>query len=213
MSNTVWFNNPSILINEKYILEVYPNDKLSVNRNINALTRLIIIICVSLFFITRKISVLISGVLSLVVVYFIYLHNIQKNIETFETQKVKKESYEKIKSSNPLNNVLLTDSPNRLQAPISFGTENNNKINDAVKSMIEKNNASNPKISEKIFKNLGENFEFDRSMTQFYTNASTTTPNDQKSFLDFCYGNMASGKEGDKHQLMKYSQHVYKHHT
>lgn len=213
MSNTVWFMNPSILFHEKYIYEIVPNDKLSINRNINALTRLIFLICVVLFLLSKKFSILLSGILSLAVIYLIYSYHIQKTIETFDNNNIKKEKYESVTSNNPLNNVLITDPPNRLKAPNAFGIKNNNKINDSVKQMIEKNNASNPKISDKIFKNLGENFEFDRSMNQFYTTANTTTPNDQKSFSEFCYGNMASGKDGDQQQLLKYSQHVYKHHT
>jgi Ca2+/Na+ antiporter len=212
MSNTVWFMNPSILFNEKYMYEIVPNDKLSINRNINALTRLIILVCVVLFLLSKKISILLSGILSLAVIYLIYSYHIQKTVETFDNN-IKKEKYGSVTSNNPLNNVLMTDSPDRLKAPNAFGMKNNNNINDSVKEMIAKNNASNPKISDKIFKNLGENFEFDRSMNQFYTTANTTIPNDQKSFSEFCYGGMGSGKEGDKHQLMKYSQHTYNHHT
>ena len=212
MSNTVWFMNPSILFNEKYMYEIVPNDKLSINRNINALTRFIILVCVGLFLLSKKISILLSGILSLAVIYLIYSYHIQKTVETFDNN-IKKEKYESVTSNNPLNNVLMTDSPDRLKAPNAFGMKNNNNINDSVKEMIAKNNASNPKISDKIFKNLGENFEFDRSMNQFYTTANTTIPNDQKSFSEFCYGDMGSGKEGDKHQLMKYSQHTYNHHT
>jgi len=38
---------------------------------------------------------------------------------------------------------------------------------------------------------------FDRSMVQFNATANTTIPNDQKSFAEFCYGDMISCKEGN----------------
>jgi hypothetical protein len=34
-------------------------------------------------------------------------------------------------------------------------------------------------------------------MRQFYSTANTRVPNNQKAFAQFCYGNMASCKDGD----------------
>jgi len=40
-------------------------------------------------------------------------------------------------------------------------------------------------------------------MRQFYTTANTMVPNSQKDFAQFCYGNMASCKDGDVEMCLK----------
>ena len=39
--------------------------------------------------------------------------------------------------------------------------------------------------------------DLEYSMRNFYTNPSTTIPNDQKGFSEFLYGDMISAKEGN----------------
>ena len=51
--------------------------------------------------------------------------------------------------------------------------------------------------AEKLFADLANEFEFEQSMRPFYSTASSTIPNDQKSFAEFCYGSMISCKEGN----------------
>jgi hypothetical protein len=65
------------------------------------------------------------------------------------------------------------------------------------KSLVQKLNPNQPNISDKLFRDLGEQFVFEQSLRPFYSNASTTIPNDQSAFADFCYGNMISCKEGN----------------
>ena len=47
-----------------------------------------------------------------------------------------------------------------------------------------------------LFKDLGDSMNFDQSMRSWYPMPNTQIPNDQKSFADFCYGDMPSCKEG-----------------
>ena len=63
--------------------------------------------------------------------------------------------------------------------------------------MVIENNPNNPDISDKLFKDLGDQYMFEQSMQPFYSTASTTIPNDQAAFTDFCYGSMVSCKEGN----------------
>ena len=59
--------------------------------------------------------------------------------------------------------------------------------------------------SLKLFNDLGDKFQFEQSMRQFYSTANTRVPNNQKDFAQFCYGNMASCKEGDEFMCEKNS--------
>ena len=103
-------------------------------------------------------------------------------------------------SSNPYANVLLTDydmNPNKKPAPPA-GTEQiyRNILSQAKQTVIELNHEQ-PDIADKLFKDLGENLEFEQSMRNFSSNPSTTIPNDQTAFAEFCYGGMISCKEGN----------------
>ena len=121
--------------------------------------------------------------------------------------------------SNPLMNVLLPeiqDSPNRGGAMPAFVPEVETNINETAKQYISTNfdaskrdmvtvsNSDSVSESEsrdiynKLFSNLGDNFEFDQSMRNFYATANTRVNNDQRAFAEFCYGDMVSCKEGDE---------------
>ena len=58
---------------------------------------------------------------------------------------------------------------------------------------------------EKLYKNLGDNLTFQNSLRNFYSTPNTNIPNNQKDFAEFCYGNMASCKEGDEFMCEKNS--------
>ena len=64
-------------------------------------------------------------------------------------------------------------------------------------------NEADEKIDERLFKETGDKFMFEQSMRQFYTTANTMVPNSQKDFAQFCYGNMASCRDGDVEQCSK----------
>tara|TARA_B110000305_G_scaffold161137_1_gene178304 strand:+ start:13560 stop:14195 length:636 start_codon:yes stop_codon:yes gene_type:complete len=210
MSDVIWLKNPLILIKEKYIFEILPKSSMSKTRKINAITRLIIIITILAFLLTNKLSYIISGIVSLALIYLI-LYNKQ---EGFQNSKKNKDHSVKSDNTsiNPLNNVIIGDNPKREQAAMSYEEPTISKINESVKKMIQEQNSDINNINDKLFRDLGENMEFDRSMRQFYTTANTTVPNDQHGFAEYCYGDMSSGKTGDKHSLLQNSIHLHKSH-
>jgi hypothetical protein len=204
MSDVSWVNKPSILLNEKYIYELYPQTFMSKNRKINAISRLIIILTLISYLATMKLSYLLSGIISLGLIYIISF----KKKEGFKL----KDKVQKTENDNPLNNAMIGEDSKRLPADNAFGEKNVERINNSVKAMIQEQNSSINNIDDKLFRDLGENLEFDRSMRQFYSTANTTTPNDQKSFADFCYGDMISAKEGNQKSLMNRSIHLHSSH-
>lgn len=107
---------------------------------------------------------------------------------------------------NPLGNVLLTDyeyNPNKKPAPPAFKEVVSNDILEKTKIDIAYQYPTQPDIDERLFKNLADEFEFEQSMRPFYSTASTTIPNDQAAFANFCYGEMISCKEGDENACNK----------
>ena len=103
-------------------------------------------------------------------------------------------------------NVLLPeiqDNPNRLEAAPSYNNAVKNNINKETKNFIISNFDNNETIKKNLFDDQGDNFEFEQSMRQFYSTANTRVPNNQKDFARFCYGNMASCKDGDVEMCLR----------
>jgi len=206
---TFWINDIPELYNQDKLLHILPKKENSIEDNFNAVSRLVIIISV-LGLLFKGINYLFSGIftLALISVYYNYQKKINKetfvdDVSTSNVQKKKKFNlYHPVKSNNPMGNVLLTDitdNPTRKAAPPSYVKKVEEKINDNTKDMIKDNNKSFNKedLTKKLFKDLGDNYNFEESMINFYSNPATTIPNDQKGFADFCYGDMPSCKEGD----------------
>jgi len=72
------------------------------------------------------------------------------------------------------------------------------KINDKTKEFIYKNNENNSNIKD-LFEDSVDNMEFEHQMRQFHTTPNTTIPNDQSSFLNYCYGILPSDKSVISH--------------
>jgi hypothetical protein len=109
--------------------------------------------------------------------------------------------FEKPTSVNPLSNVLLPDydfNPNKKPAPPTSSENTKSLILENAKQLVADANPGQPNIVEKLFTDLGDQLGFEQSMQQFVSNPSTTIPNDQTAFAEFCYGNMISCKEGNQ---------------
>jgi len=101
---------------------------------------------------------------------------------------------------NPLGNVLLTDyefNPRRPPAPPAFAGPVDVDILAKTKQMIADENPGQPDIVNKLFGDLADELDFEQSMQPFYSTANTMIPNDQGGFMNFCYGDMISCKEGN----------------
>ena len=176
--------------------EIFPKSEYSQKRKFEAVERLLIYLTILCFILTGRIQTLVVGIISVCLLHIAFNILNKKNKETFEAKKRENTAPAPL---NPFMNVMLTDYiDNPLRASAMSSTE------PAVVDKIN-NNAFNQNIynDSRIFKDLGENIDFEQSMRQFYTTASTTIPNNQNEFAKFCYGNMSSCKEGDPLQCEK----------
>ena len=203
MVSSFWLDNPSILFNKNKIMELWPSDKQSMDNKLNAITRLIIILTVLGYFMTRSLNLLITSFITLGIL--VILQRSQKRKKKINRKILKEgftspELYKKVKSSfvsptkkNPLMNVLLPEiqyDPQRKSAAPAFNPAVEKEINESV-------------ADPRLFLDLGDNIAFDQSMRNFYATANTTIPNNQTAFAEFCYGNMPSCKDGDYLQCSK----------
>lgn len=217
----LWINDPSVFFDTKNLLEIWPKENMEHEEKINAISRLVIYMTFFGMLIFNNIKLLITGIITLgvlIVVYYIlkkknndFLKNSLK--ETFSNEAL----YDKYKHNftnpsikNPLMNINLpeiNDNPHRLTAAPAYNKAVEEKINTSVQNIVKKN-FNDDKIEDKLFKDTGDKFEFEQSMRQFYTTPNTLVPNNQKDFAKFCYGNMASCKDGD---IEKCLQSTYRH--
>ena len=200
-----WINDPHILFNDKKIFEIYPKSNMSRTEKFNAISRVIIYLTILVLFISRDYKIIFFSIIILFFIVIIYYYLNKQDIvkEKFSNNDM----YDKYKhhftnpeNKNPLMNVLLPeiqDNPERNQGAPSYNDKVKDLINESTKNFVKKN-FKDDKIDERLFNDLGDKIEFENSMRHFFTNPSTTIPNNQKEFAEFCYGNMASCKDGNK---------------
>jgi hypothetical protein len=134
----IWSNDPTILFNKDYIFELWPNTNMCYERKINAVTRLIIIITVLGFILTKSTKLLIVGIITIALIFALYkmrkpkvTKNMLESNEGFEVQgnqvtglfdkkaktitnpvtleSVISTEFKEGNKKNPFSNVLLTD--------------------------------------------------------------------------------------------------------
>ena len=224
-TNTIpfWGNNPNILLQTPS--ELFPVENMSYNQSLNAITRLVILTTIFLFLIFRKWTLIFISLITLGSIWAMHQYHMGHNkkvrfeddidTENFENRNRKRDKdpaiellgevnpdiFQKPASNNPFSNTLMTDydfNPHKKPAPPSFNINTNDDILNQAKQTVIDCNPGQPDIADKLFRDLGEQLVFEQSMRPFYSTASTTIPNDQTSFAEFCYGSMISCKEGNQ---------------
>tara|TARA_Y100000389_G_C17357008_1_gene461671 strand:+ start:21 stop:647 length:627 start_codon:yes stop_codon:yes gene_type:complete len=206
MSDIFWIYNPFVIIDRRYIKDLWPMDNMSDSEKLNSISRLIIILTILSYLLTDSYFSILSGVVGLALIVGYYKKNegfmsiaINDSKENDDGTIINNKEIEKLPvkptENNPMMNVLLTDladSPNRDEAKLSFKEDVEKEINDNVKRQIISNNG----LDDRLFKNTNDEMQFDYSMRSFYTTANTQIPNAQNDFAEWCYGDMPSRKEG-----------------
>ncbi len=211
-----WLDNPNIIFNNEQMFEFFPTEDMSFSQKLNAVSRTIIIMTMVSFIYTQSVRIIIIGGISLFFVYMLYLHNTSKKEIISAKKKTQegfddpaKETYSTTdlmnvfkapEAGNPFGNVMITDyiyDPKRKPAPPAYNANVAKDIVSKAKDCVRQNNPDQPDITEKLFQDLGDEYVFEQSLRQFTSMPSTTIPNDQESFMDFCYGGMTSCKEGN----------------
>jgi len=204
-----WAEDPNIILSQKYVFDLFPVEKMSLNEKLNAITRTILLLTIIGFVYSKSFRLLIISAIMIFCIYLLHLYENRKIIEEKEGYSDPAEDlvagntkknieFDTPTVNNPFSNVLMTDyedNPNKKPAPPTEDDIDN--ILEKTKEMIIKTNPGQPDIADKLFSDLGDNFNFEQSMRPFYSNANTEIPNDQNAFAEFCYGSMISCKEGN----------------
>jgi len=218
-----WTENPNILFQQKYFFEFFPTENMSYSQKLNAVSRMVIFLTIISFIFTKSIKLLVISAITLFFIFALFYYkeqeklkvdnkkmDLDKTMEGFDNiaiDTLKQNNvlittnvFEPPSSLNPFSNVLISDydyNVNKKPAAPAFNPNVNNDILSQAKQFVREANPDQPDISDKLFKDLGEQYVFEQSLRPFHSNPSTTIPNDQQGFAEFCYGSMVSCKEGN----------------
>jgi hypothetical protein len=207
MTTTFWLQNPNILFRSDEISHIWPSADMSFEAKLNAITRLVIVLTILGYLITKNSKIMLSGLVTLGAIILLYkLKSAKKAKEGFtnaEMYTILKNDFTEPAVQNPVMNVLLTeidDNPQRKEAAPAFNPIVEASMNEKTKQFVV-DNFNDPAVEERLFNDLGDNFTFDQSMRAFNPMPSTTIPNDQKAFTEYCYGDMIACRDTENNEL------------
>jgi hypothetical protein len=207
MTTPFWLYNPNILFKSDQIYNIWPSSQMSFDAKLNAMTRLVTLLTVLGYLLTKNIKIVLSGLVTLgaiILLFFIRKNNGKKEgYSNAELYSILKDDYTEPSVKNPMMNVLLTeiaDNPRRKEAAPAFNPIVEADLNEKTKQFIA-NNFDDPAIDERLFNDLGDNFTFEQSMRAWNPMPSTTIPNDQKAFTDYCFGDMIACRDDNNNEL------------
>lgn len=225
MTIQFWSNDPTVLFNKEYILELWPTTNMCYEQKLNSITRLVILITILGYILTMSERILLVGGLTLAVIFVLFNMRKQKITkemlnEGFKVQgnevtgmfdkkpasyvnpvtldSVLKSEFKEGTKKNPFSNVLLTqinDDPERKSAPPSFNVDVDEDITKNVKRAVQMMNPGIKNTNKQLYGDLWQEFELDQSNRAFFSTANTRVTNDQSAYAEFLYGTMPSAKE------------------
>jgi hypothetical protein len=254
-STPFWINDPTVLFKREEMMDIWPAPLMSIEQKLNAISRIVILLSILGFLITKNVNIILTGAITLAIFVMMYKLQHQEeydaknggngNKDNNSNSNDKKEGfinsaffndptptnnqleyskYSKPRGvlkpnmttptvTNPMMNVLLTEiayDPERNQAARAYNPKIEKEINHTteVATVLDfepRTITEAEKLRKKLFADLGDKYEFDDSMRSFYTNPSTTIPNDQKAFAELCYGSMISCKEGNEFACQRFN--------
>lgn len=203
MTIQFWSNDPTVLFNKEYILELWPTTNMCYEQKLNSITRLVILITILGYISTMSERILLVGGLTLAVIFVLFNMRKQKLTkemlnEGFKVQgnevtgmfdktpasyvnpvtldSVLKSEFKEGTKKNPFSNVLLTqinDDPERKSAPPSFNVDVDEDITKNVKRSVQMMNPGIKNTNKQLFGDLWQEFELDQSNRAFFSTANT----------------------------------------
>lgn len=204
-----WYEDISVLLEPTKLKKYIPLKSYSKAEKLNAIVRLGFYISILFIILTSNLNYIFIGIFCLVITLMINSNeqekvkkNNKKNVENYENIK-NDDSYKNHNinvdsqlencilptDENPFMNVLLTDKRDRKPA---CRTVRNRKIKKLVDT----------KFSQGLFKDINSVYDRENSQREFYTMPSTTIPNNQRDFANWCYMTPKTCKEGNGNQCV-----------
>ena len=199
-----WANDPSILLNKNELFQLWPCKTMTFEEKMNAITRTVILLSLLGFLSSFSFKFLFIGLITTVVIYFVYKSNILKEKkEGFFSDEKNRSAQIKITNPETLE-VNLKSEFQDITKKNPFNPDVHDDINKETKKMIQYLNPGIKNTNKQLFGDLGERYEFDtQSQWYFYSTPNTKVCNDQGAFADYLYGNMPSARDGNAFALVQ----------
>jgi len=149
----VWVSNPTVLLDKNTLFEIWPTQQMCYERKINAMSRLIIILTILGFILTRSMKIVVVGFITLIVIYLFYYQNWYKynrnNKEGFNSRDDSSSGYIPIVNVNVNNSDAesVNQSSNTNTNPTTTTNSTSNQDGIPLKKFIKKNYYQNTKTN------------------------------------------------------------------
>ena len=196
-SEKFWLEDPCVLITKFCKFSPFtPFTDKRLSNNMNAYTRLVIIITIIIYTITKEINYIFIGIFLIVLIIIMY-YSLKKDSFTQKNQSsvkqigsnLLKEAQLPRRESDYYNTQELVNNPLKNVQVTDYGEQQ--EYSKATRS----DSAMSPFAEGKIFQ-TSDQWIFDRNTQPFYTTANSSVPNDQTSFANWLYGTENICKEG-----------------
>lgn len=185
VSDQFWMNDYKILFDLSRVKEFVPTFDMSTAEKLNAISRFLIYAGLILTFMYADYLFMYVPIIGLALICYVFLNS--EEPEGFNTDD--HGDCVKPTRDNPFMNVLMTDNTDRSPAC----NIEDPKVKSDMKKLFEHG----------LYTNANDIWDRNNSQRQFYTNPSTTVPNDRDSFMKWCYNTPYVCKDGDQHACLK----------
>jgi hypothetical protein len=180
-SDSFWGEELKVLIDRERLNEIFPSKTMTRSEKLNSITRLIVYISIALSMYNNNLKYMYIALVGMGAILFMVKNDNGNTIEEFDKAECKKPT-----KNNPFMNVLVSDLP---------GSEEYKDIKIACPSDVDIKKSIEQNFDYGLYKDTDDLFGKKNSQRQFYTNPSTTIPNDQDSYSKWLYKSTGSCKE------------------
>ena len=191
-SDPFWKDDINILFDKHRLVEFVPTKDMNVNEKLNAATRFLIYIGILMSIVYKTTKYIYIPMIGGVLLYIIYEHY-PHLVDQVGGGDNGENSFQMPTEHNPFMNVLNTDYVDNPQRDPAADIDL-----PEVKKQID------TQFSKGLFKNVDDIWNRNNSQRQYYTNPSTTIPNDRDSFMKWCYTSPTTCKEGNLTKCLNY---------
>lgn len=203
MTEKIWYDDPSGFITYDNYFVVLPTQDMTTEEKINSLVRFFLYLGLVLALIKTDYRYVFFGIMVGLVSIVLYEHErkqlarVEKFLQENQLDVVNNKVCARSTVDNPFMNPTVTDIIDNPTRPAACDI-----TNERIQDSIDMN------FSERLFKDVSDLYGKTASQRQFYTVPSTTIPNNQGDFAQWCYGHGATCKEGNGFQCFNNTYRV-----
>ncbi len=202
----------NVLFQKDKLQEFFPTRDMSLERRLNALSRLIIYISLIFSFYQGNTNFIIYGIIALTTICLWYNLSSKKTRDNLDDQSTNTsnnnlENYSYLNNykgtpKKPIKREIVkpsTDNPFMNVMPDTYKTAPNciSQIEDDKVSYNEVQEDIDDKFNQGLFREVSDIYGRANSQRQFYTMPNTSIPNDQEQFAEWLYKTPPTCKEGN----------------